>query len=149
MSGPSCVRAPDACGAFELPFAPDRVDEMVAQLAAAAGAVRGIGLAIGLAHLHVKQVKLPPVAHGARRQMLTVEPERWFAVPQGAPTAVSLTAAGDIALGADGGTGRRLRPRLRPLEHCAPRRSSSDGIGAGTRRGRPCHNHCGARRRHR
>lgn len=87
---------------FELPFTSDRIDEMVAQLSAAAGDVRGIGLAIGLAHLHVKQVKLPPVAHAARRQMLTVEPERWFAVPQGAPTAVALTTDGDIALGADG-----------------------------------------------
>lgn len=88
---------------FELPFTPDRLDDMVAQLSAAAGDVRCIGLAIGLAHLHVKQVKLPPVPHAARRQMLTVEPERWFAVPQGAPTAVALTAEGDIALAADGG----------------------------------------------
>jgi hypothetical protein len=87
---------------FELPFTPDRLDEMVAQLSAAAGAVRGIGLAIGLGHLHVKQVKLPPVPHAARRQMLSVEPERWFAVPQGAATAVALTADGEIALAADG-----------------------------------------------
>ncbi len=86
----------------EIAYSPDRLDEMVAQLSAAAGDVRGIGLAIGLAHLHVKQVKLPPVPHAARRQMLSVEPERWFAVPRGAPTAVSLTADGDIALGADG-----------------------------------------------
>jgi hypothetical protein len=87
---------------YELPYAVDRLAEMVAQLAAAAGDVRGIGLAIGLAHLHVKQVKLPPVAHAARRQMLSVEPERWFAVPAGSPTAVSLTPGGEIALGADG-----------------------------------------------
>ena len=87
---------------FELPFTPDRLDDMVAQLSAAVGDVRGIGIAIGLAHLHVKQVKLPPVPHAARRQMLTVEPERWFAVPQGALTAVALTADGDIALAADG-----------------------------------------------
>ena len=87
---------------FEISFAPDRLDEMVAQLASAAGDVRSIGLAIGLAHLHVKQVKLPPVAQDARRKMLTVEPERWFAVAAGAPTAVSLTDTGEIALGADG-----------------------------------------------
>ena len=87
---------------FELAFTPDRLDEMVAQLAAVAGDVRAIGLAVGHAHLHVKQVKLPPVTHRARRQMLAVEPERWFAVPAGAPTAVSLTANGEIALGADG-----------------------------------------------
>ncbi len=87
---------------YELPFVPERLDEMVTQLAAAAGDVRGIGLAIGLAHLHVKQVKLPPVAHTARRQMLTVEPERWFAVQPGASTAVALTPDGEIALAADG-----------------------------------------------
>lgn len=87
---------------FELPFTPDRLDDMVSQLSTAVGDVRGIGIAIGLAHLHVKQVKLPPVPHAARRQMLTVEPERWFTVPQGALTAVSLTPDGDIALGADG-----------------------------------------------
>ena len=87
---------------YEMPCATERVNDMVSQLSAAAGDVRAIGLAIGLAHLHVKQVKLPPVSHAARRQMLSVQPERWFAVAQGAPTAVSLTPAGDIALGADG-----------------------------------------------
>jgi len=87
---------------YELPFVPERLDEMVTQLSTAAGDVRGIGLAIGLAHLHVKQVRLPPVAHTARRQMLSVEPERWFAVQPGASTAVALTTEGDIALAADG-----------------------------------------------
>ncbi len=87
---------------YEMPFLRDRLSDMVTQLSLAAGDVRGIGLAIGLAHLHVKQVKLPPVAHVARRQMLAVEPERFFAVAQGAPTAVALTTEGDIALGADG-----------------------------------------------
>lgn len=87
---------------YELPFSPDRLDDMVTQLSTAAGDVRGIGLAIGLAHLHVKQVKLPPVAHTARRQMLSVEPERWFTVPPGASTAVTLTGEGDIAMAADG-----------------------------------------------
>ncbi len=87
---------------YEMPCATERLDEMVTQLSAAAGDVRAIGLAIGLAHLHVKQVKLPPVAHAARKQMLAVEPERWFAVAQGSPTAVSLTPGGDLALAADG-----------------------------------------------
>ena len=87
---------------YEMPCATERVNDMVSQLSAAAGDVRAIGLAIGLAHLYVKQVTLPPVSHAERRQMLSVEPERWFAVAQGAPTAVSLTPAGDIALGADG-----------------------------------------------
>ena len=87
---------------FEVAYTPDRLDDMVAQLSAAVGDVRGIGLTIGLAHLHVKQVKLPPVPHAARRQMLSVEPERFFAVPQGASTAVSLTADGTIAMATDG-----------------------------------------------
>jgi len=87
---------------FERPFGVDDLHGAVAELRALAGDVDGIGLAIGLAHLHVKQVKLPPVTHLARRQMLMVEPERWFAVPSGAPTAIALDTAGVVALGADG-----------------------------------------------
>ncbi len=87
---------------FDRPFTLERIDEIVAELAALVGDVSGIGLAIGLAHLHVKQVALPPVTHGARRQMLSVEPERWFAVPGGANTAIALDVTGTIALAADG-----------------------------------------------
>lgn len=87
---------------FDRPFTLERIDEIVAELAALVGDVSGIGLAIGLAHLHVKQVALPPVTHGARRQMLSVEPERWFAVPGGASTAIALDVSGTIALAADG-----------------------------------------------
>jgi hypothetical protein len=92
----------DTARTFDVPFTIERVDDVVAQLKTSIGSVRGIGLAIGLAHLHVKQVSLPPVGAAERRRMLGVEPERWFAVPSGSLTAVSLTATGDIALGADG-----------------------------------------------
>ena len=87
---------------YEQPFSADDLPGAVVELQAQVGDVAGIGLAIGLAHLHVKQVKLPPVPHLARRQMLMMEPERWFAVRSGAPTAIALDTTGVIALGADG-----------------------------------------------
>lgn len=87
---------------FDLPWHLDRLDEVVAELTALVGDVTGIGISIGLAHLHVKQVTLPPVAHSARRQMLSVEPERWFALSGGAITAVALDPTGSIAMAADG-----------------------------------------------
>ena len=102
---------------FEAPYLPDRLETAVALLADAAGRVTTISLAIGLAHLHVKQVKLPPVSNAARRQMLTVEPERWFALEQGRETAIALSAAGDIALAADGAFVHRC---VQALESWAP-----------------------------
>lgn len=87
---------------YELAWDRDRVDDVVAELAATAGDVSGIGIAFGLAHLHIKQVTLPPASQQLRRQMIVVEPERWFTVPQGAQTAVSLTANGELAMAADG-----------------------------------------------
>jgi hypothetical protein len=94
--------AGDTARTFDIPFAVDRVNDVVAQLKASVGNVRAIGLAIGLAHLHVKHVSLPPVSATERRRMLGVEPERWFAIPAGSSTAVSLSGTGDIALAADG-----------------------------------------------
>ena len=88
--------------ALTVPYTLDTMNESVARLAATAGAIRNISVAIGMAHLHVKQVQLPPVAHGARRQMLTVEPERWFTMAPGTPTAIALTANGELAFAADG-----------------------------------------------
>ena len=85
-----------------VPYTPDTINESVTRLAETAGAVRNIGVAIGMAHLHVKQVQLPPVAHGARRQMLTVEPERWFTMAPETPAAIALTANGELAFAADG-----------------------------------------------
>jgi len=87
---------------YDVPFRLDAIDEAVAQLAALAGDVHAIGVAIGMAHLHVKQVTLPPVPHDARRQMLTVEPERWFAMAPDTVAAICLTDAGELAFAADG-----------------------------------------------
>ena len=105
--GAGIVRAVVGRGAtarqtYEQPFTADDLPAAVSALQALVGDVAGIGLAIGLAHLHVKQVKLPPVLPRARRQLLLVEPERWFPVPSGTPTAIALDTAGVIALGADG-----------------------------------------------
>lgn len=88
--------------ALTMPYTPDTMDESVARLAATAGPVGNIGVAIGMAHLHVTQVQLPPVPHAARRQMLTVEPERWFTMAPETPAAIALTANGELAFAAHG-----------------------------------------------
>ena len=87
---------------FEVPCTSDTLDTAVAELQALAGDAASIGLTFGLGHLQVKQVKLPPVTHEARRQMLMVEPERWFANATGDSTAIALDADGGLALAADG-----------------------------------------------
>jgi hypothetical protein len=86
----------------ERPFDRERIDDIVDELSTTMGDVRGIGLAVGLAHLHVKHVTLPPAPHASQRQMIVVEPERWFAAAQRGQTAVALTANGEVALAADG-----------------------------------------------
>lgn len=52
----------------------------VGAIAGRLGRVGRIGLAIGLEHLHVKHVELPPAPPSVRRQMLAVEPDRFFPV---------------------------------------------------------------------
>ncbi len=87
---------------FEVPCVSDTLDAAVSELQALAGDATSIGLAFGLGHLQVKQVKLPPVTHAARRQMLMVEPERWFANATGHSAAIALDTDGGLALAADG-----------------------------------------------
>ena len=87
---------------FECPVTGETIDAAVAELQALVGDVASIGLAIGLAHLHVKHVTLPPVPHAAKRQMLMVEPERWFAMAAGVPPAMALDPQSGLAMAADG-----------------------------------------------
>jgi len=81
---------------LELPWSPDDPDAAVAALRDQLGPVAGIGLAVGLAFLHVKQVHLPPVPGEARRRMLALEAERFFPVGDEA-MAVALAADGTLA----------------------------------------------------
>jgi hypothetical protein len=88
-----------------LPFALDRVDDIVSQLASSVGPVTQITLSIGLSHLGVQRVSLPPVSHDERRRMLALEPDRWFAAVYTTTPAISLvsdnTADGAMAMAAD------------------------------------------------
>jgi hypothetical protein len=87
---------------FDVPWTTDALDTAVSELQARVGDAASIALSFGLGHLHVKQVKLPPVTHAARRQMLMVEPDRWFANANSDSTAIALDADGGLALAADG-----------------------------------------------
>lgn len=70
----------------------------VAALSARLGRVGRVGLALGLEHLHVKHVELPPAPPSVRRQMIAVEPDRFFPV-QDARVVVGLV--GNVAFAAD------------------------------------------------
>ena len=70
----------------------------VAALNARFGRVGRIALAVGLESLHVKHVDLPPAPRAVRRQMIAVEPDRFFPVQD---ERVVVGLAGDVAFAAD------------------------------------------------
>jgi hypothetical protein len=77
---------------------PDRPADAVAVLAGQMGRVGRIALAVGLDHLHVKHVALPPASQGVRRQMIAVEPDRFFPVQD---ERVVVALDGDVAFAMD------------------------------------------------
>jgi hypothetical protein len=66
--------------AFEVPFDPERPDEAVDTLRALIGTPRRIAVAIDLQLLRTKRVTLPALSAADRRNILLLEPERFFAV---------------------------------------------------------------------
>src|SRR5919109_656113 len=64
----------------EVAYDPNNIIEAVAVLRDQLGRASRIAVAIDLAHLFAKHVKLPPVAAAEKRRMLTLEPERFFPV---------------------------------------------------------------------
>src|SRR5262245_46417510 len=62
------------------------------------GRVGRIALAIGLEHLHVKHVELPPAPRVVRREMLAVEPDRFFPVGE---ERVAVGLEGNVAFAMD------------------------------------------------
>jgi Tfp pilus assembly protein PilN len=70
----------------------------VGALAGRLGRVGRVALAIGLEHLHVKHVDLPPAPASMRRQMVAVEPDRFFPV-QGERVVVGVE--GSVAFAVD------------------------------------------------
>jgi len=64
----------------ELPFDPERPQETVAALRAVVGTPRRIAVAIDIHLLRTKRITLPALSAEARRNILRLEPDRFFAV---------------------------------------------------------------------
>ena len=82
----------------ELPWDPDNPAAAVALLSSRVGRVGRIAVALGLDCLHVKQVDLPPAPLRLRRQMIAVEPDRFFPVQD---ERVAVGIDGSIAFATD------------------------------------------------
>jgi hypothetical protein len=82
----------------EIPWDAEHPAAAVALLSSRFGRVGRIALALGLDYLHVKHVDLPPAPLRLRRQMIAVEPDRFFPV-QDERVAVGLD--GSIAFAVD------------------------------------------------
>jgi hypothetical protein len=83
---------------MDIEFNPERPADAVAALAGRFGRVGRIAFAIGLEHLYVKHVDLPPAPPSIRRQMIAVEPDRFFPVQE---QRVVVGLDGDVAFAAD------------------------------------------------
>ena len=66
----------------EVAWDADHPAAAVALLSSRFGRVGRIALALGLDYLHVKHVELPPAPKRLRRQMIAVEPDRFFPVQE-------------------------------------------------------------------
>ena len=100
--------------AADIEWNPDRPQDAIAVLAGQLGRVGRIGVAIGLDHLHVKHVELPPATPSVRRRMIAVEPDRFFPV-ENERAVVALD--GDVAFAVDQ---VRLERWLEAIETWAP-----------------------------
>ncbi|MCU0635986.1 MAG: PilN domain-containing protein [Gemmatimonadaceae bacterium] len=78
----------------EVPFDPEAPDAAVAQLRASCGAVGGVHLSIGLAHLEVAPVTLPAVPRATARTIVGTNADRFF-LGTGA-SAVAVDARGTL-----------------------------------------------------
>jgi hypothetical protein len=76
----------------DVPWDPEHPAGAVALLTSRFGRVGRIAVALGLDYLHVKHVDLPPAPARVRRQMVAVEPDRFFPV-QDERVAVGLDGA--------------------------------------------------------
>ena len=89
----------------DLPWSPDDPARLVDALAACADDVRGISVAVGLAHLSVQRVTLPPARAADQRRMLRIDLDRWF----------PLAATEDAAVGVDARSGLAFAMRAEAL----------------------------------
>lgn len=100
--GPRVIRAVRRSGfprprlrTLEVSWDPENPAEAVAALREHLGPVRHVTAAVDLALLHVKRVPLPPLPLEEKRRILTLEPDRFFAV-RGAEMAFSVREDDDL-----------------------------------------------------
>ncbi|HUQ48406.1 MAG TPA: PilN domain-containing protein [Gemmatimonadaceae bacterium] len=85
---------------FEIRWDPRAPGDAAALLRKQLGNVDSIALSIGLEFTHVKNVSLPPVSAEERRKILTLEPDRFFAIDS-ETLVVAIPESGDLVFGAD------------------------------------------------
>jgi len=85
---------------FEIRWDPRAPRDAAALLRKELGDVESIALAIGIEFTHVKNVTLPPVSADERRKILTLEPDRFFAIDS-ENIVVATTDKSDLVFGAD------------------------------------------------
>lgn len=85
---------------FEIKWNPAVPRDAVAVLRQHLGRVTAIGVAVGLGFTHVKHVPLPPVPDEERRGILTLEPDRFFAIEGGEIVAATMRDS-DLVFAAD------------------------------------------------
>ncbi len=100
--GPHTIRAVRHSGlpgsharTLEVSWDPENPGEAVAALRAHFGASRRVYAAIDVSLLRVKQIELPPVPLGEKRRILSLEPDRFFAV-RGEELVFALQSEGDL-----------------------------------------------------
>jgi len=86
----------------EYGWSPERATDCVERIVADLGSGHTVALAVGLAHLSVQRVTLPPSPPATLRQMLRIEPDRWFPLASDGELAVAVAAHGTLAFACDG-----------------------------------------------
>lgn len=85
---------------FEIKWDPTVPRDAVKVLREYLGQVGAIGVAVGLGFAHVKHVPLPPVFEEQRRAILTLEPDRFFAI-EGGEIVAATRRDSDLVFAAD------------------------------------------------
>ena len=88
---------------FEIKWDPRAPRDAVALLAGHLGEVSAIAMSVGLAFARGKHVKLPAVAAEERRKIMTLEPDRFFAIDSQS-IVVSVSNDSDLVFAADAST---------------------------------------------
>jgi hypothetical protein len=100
----------------EVPFDPEQPDEAIGNLAALLGKPKRIAVAIDLHLLRIKRVTLPALPAGERRNILQLEPERFFAV-RGDGIVAAVRAEDGLVIAAPAGA---LARWVEAIERIAP-----------------------------